>query len=78
MELDKKPPSLQMELERGRLPPTQDIFWERSFFLGNFTNLVSYGFGKSTIFLGTDKLLLLTQCKNLPCLHSVRVQSYTV
>ena len=30
--LDIKTPSLQMELKRGSLPPTQDIFWERSFF----------------------------------------------
>ena len=53
-------------------------FLGEEFFFGNFTNLVSYGFGKSTIFLSADKFLLLTHCKNFPCLHSVRVQSYTV
>ena len=39
-------------------------FLGEEFFFGNFTNLVSYGFGKSTIFLSADKFLLLTVCKN--------------
>ena len=52
-------------------------FLGEEFFFGNFTNLVSYGFGKSTIFLGTDKLLLLTLCK-IAFLHKVRLLSYTL
>ena len=55
----KKTPSLQMELEQGSLPPTQDIFW------GKFMNYDAtrirkiYDFPRGKCFLRTgDKNFL--------------------